>query len=497
MLLTMRTATGRTAFNQLQSNTTLQTTLISSIGPATGNVYAGAGLVFNPPVIVTCLFPGPPTAICDSSRGVWVIETSVSVTNVTYTFINPTEVRGDFVSSANSTVVLSYQPPSLTVTGCVKFGGTLILSGPPVVVTTNTTYLLATYASLCPTNVGDPAGFSTLTWQTEPQPEKPCQTVSSVPQYGPTSFSVLVNLDLSRCNSDGAVAAGLSTGATAGIAVGIIAVVAIAIIVVVLVYRRTCIPKPVVDKEMMALAATDGDTNPTAVTPPTASKPSKKGKNKKGETEYGAINLDEFNAGREASAQIVSIPAADVKMLQRLGSGAYGEVWLGSMPDGAFVAVKRLKNTVLAAHARAFFAEAAIMMQITDEPHVVQMYGMIADSGEYGLVMEFMPGGSLETYLTQLKTKTAGKGSATSTSAGVVAAEAALLLRQEARLFDLAFSIASGMSCLAQRGIGACASLTHSLTHSLKRKKKKKKKKKPTRARTKTKKAPRSGFFTA
>eukprot|EP01122_Echinamoeba_exundans_P008523 TRINITY_DN2839_c0_g1_i2.p1 TRINITY_DN2839_c0_g1~~TRINITY_DN2839_c0_g1_i2.p1 ORF type:complete len:624 (+),score=86.59 TRINITY_DN2839_c0_g1_i2:1093-2964(+) len=454
VLITMAGQPGRSAYDQLQSNTSYQSSFLATIGTSTAGAYTGLNLQFNPSIGRACLYPQPVAGVCDSPRGARVIDRSVTVTSSTsYTFITPTEVRGDFTSGPNSTVILSYQSTSLTITGCAKFEGNLVLSGPPLVVSTNTSYVLATFAGLCPATVpGEPqTKFSSVTWDTPPRAERVCQSVSTTPVYGTTQLSVLVTVDSSGCAGD--AVAGLSTGATAGIAVGVIALVLI-VIVAVVVYRMYFKPRSMLDQQEMALAAEDkditaagasGTTTASSTGAGTTSGKSKKGK-KKGETEYAAINIDQFNAEREeGSAHIVSIPASDVKMLQRLGAGAYGDVWLGSMPDGAFVAVKRMKNTVLASHAAAFFSEASIMMQVTDNPHVVQMYGMIADEGEYGLVMEFMPGGSLDKYLSQLKSKMPTDVLPT--------AEPAYVVKNESRLYDLAYSIAAGLSCLASNGI--------------------------------------------
>jgi serine/threonine protein kinase len=443
LLLTMATSPGRTAFNQLLSNSTLRTSFLATIATSTAGVYSGASLEFNP-VIIPCAVPAPEGAVCDSSRGIWVIDRSVSITNnSTYVFISPTEVRGNFVSGPNSTVVLSYLPASLTITGCAKFEGNLVLSGPPVVVSTNTSYVLATYTSLCPNLPGEPpAKFSGVNWNTQPRAEKDCQTVSANPEYAPTQLSVLLIVDSSKCDPEAVVGAGISPGATAGIVIGVAVLVGL-IIAAVIGYRRFFKPKNLLDQEELALAAANGGL--TSATTSSASTTGSKKNKKKGETEYGALDIDAFNAEREGSAQIVSIPAADVKMLQRLGGGAYGDVWLGQMRDGAFVAVKRMKNSVLAAQAAAFFSEASIMMQITDNTHVVQMYGMIADAGEYGLVMEFMAGGSLEIYLSNLKSKLPTDSPASG--------DPVFVLRSEARLFDLTFIIASGLACLATNGI--------------------------------------------
>jgi hypothetical protein len=443
ILITMVSAAGRNAFDLLQQDPVMQSEFLDTISISTSNIYFGLSLYFNPPIGRACLYPGPANAICDSSRGVWIIEGSISPSNTTtYVFVTPTEIRGYFAPGPNSTVTLTYQSTSLNIAGCAKFEGVLFLEGPPLVVSKNSTYVLATFASSCPLATGElPAKFSTITWQTPLQPEQSCQTVKTEPQYGPTTLSLLVSVDSSGCNSE---VVGIGSGAVAGIVIAVLAVFAILIVVVVL-YRKFWKPKPAIDHEELALATDTTDFNAATTSSATSGK-SKKIK-KKIETEYAPIDLDKFNADRgEGSAHIVSIPASDVKMLQRLGTGAYGDVWLAQMPDGAFVAVKKMKNTVLASHAAAFFAEASIMMQVTDNPHVVQMLGMIADAGEYGLVMEFMPGGSLETHLQQLKAKLPDSTSATTKQ---------LILPTEARLYNLAYGIASGLSCLADNGIGA------------------------------------------
>jgi serine/threonine protein kinase len=116
-------------------------------------------------------------------------------------------------------------------------------------------------------------------------------------------------------------------------------------------------------------------------------------------------------------------------------------VWLGTLPDGSFVAVKKLANATLTSQAREFFSEAAIMMQVAESRHVVQIHGIIADEGQFGIVMEFCPGGSLEGILQK------------AIAERKAAADKEKTLLTEERIFNFAYGIACGMESLAANGV--------------------------------------------
>nr|XP_028599273.1 tyrosine-protein kinase CSK isoform X2 [Podarcis muralis] len=98
---------------------------------------------------------------------------------------------------------------------------------------------------------------------------------------------------------------------------------------------------------------------------------------------------DEFSRGGW------SLNMKDLKLLQIIGKGEFGDVMLGDY-HGNKVAVKCIKND---ATAQAFLAEASVMTQLRHS-NLVQMLGVIVEEkGGLYLVTEYMAKGSLVDYL--------------------------------------------------------------------------------------------------
>lgn len=94
---------------------------------------------------------------------------------------------------------------------------------------------------------------------------------------------------------------------------------------------------------------------------------------------------------------------ADIKMMKRIGSGAYGTVFRGLLlKDNKTIAAKRLETE----DGKDFDEEAlnemmkeARVMQLYDHKNIVQFFGFIVDRMPYLLVMEYCDGGSVEDKL--------------------------------------------------------------------------------------------------
>ncbi|KAJ8790276.1 hypothetical protein J1605_021353 [Eschrichtius robustus] len=85
----------------------------------------------------------------------------------------------------------------------------------------------------------------------------------------------------------------------------------------------------------------------------------------------------------------------DLKLLQTIGKGEFGDVMLGDY-RGNKVAVKCIKND---ATAQAFLAEASVMTQLRHS-NLVQLLGVIVEEkGGLYIVTEYMAKGSLVDYL--------------------------------------------------------------------------------------------------
>ncbi|CAN6229862.1 unnamed protein product [Urochloa humidicola] len=81
-----------------------------------------------------------------------------------------------------------------------------------------------------------------------------------------------------------------------------------------------------------------------------------------------------------------------------LGSGGYGVVYKGDLPNGLSVAVKVLKVSMNKKVQEAFMAEIGTIGR-TYHVHLVRLYGFCFDRGTKALVYEFLENGSLEKYL--------------------------------------------------------------------------------------------------
>jgi hypothetical protein len=81
-----------------------------------------------------------------------------------------------------------------------------------------------------------------------------------------------------------------------------------------------------------------------------------------------------------------------------LGSGAYGVVYKGELPNGLPVAVKVLKVSMNKRVQEAFMAEIGTIGR-TYHVHLVRLYGFCFDANTKALVYEYLENGSLEKYL--------------------------------------------------------------------------------------------------
>jgi ELWxxDGT repeat protein len=381
------------------------------------------------PSPTSCALPAPTlNSICSSSS--WIIPGNLTIGPngdvIILQIPSATIIQGNLkvetsVGASVTTVKIS-TGATLTVQGCVQFGGILELSiSAEDLAKRSGTKEVISFDSQC-------NGTSTFGGVQVTGPTSSCDRVNASANYQPRSLSVIFSV-VDTCES---VTAGIGAGGIVGIVVA--AVVVIGVIVAIVIYRIFFKKKYNDTEELME--------NPGGGPEPSTTSSSKSKKPKRGETPYAAIAVeDDEIIGAESMASIVSIPASDVTFLHKLGEGAFGSVRLGTLPDGSFVAVKTLANATLTSQARSFFAEASIMMQVSESRHVVQIHGIIADEGQFGIVMEFCPGGSLEGVLQ--KAIEARKSQSEKQSS----------LLPESRIFDFAYGIACGMESLASSGV--------------------------------------------
>lgn len=82
---------------------------------------------------------------------------------------------------------------------------------------------------------------------------------------------------------------------------------------------------------------------------------------------------------------------------RKLGDGAFGSVYEGTLPNGARVAVKMLEKTSVQGE-KQFRAEVASMGAIR-HLNLVRLHGFCSEGAHRLLVYEFMPNGSLDAWL--------------------------------------------------------------------------------------------------
>lgn len=90
----------------------------------------------------------------------------------------------------------------------------------------------------------------------------------------------------------------------------------------------------------------------------------------------------------------------------KIGDGGFGSVYLGRLPDGRAVAVKRLHRhlpTAAVASARAFsaksFCNEILILSSIDHPNLVKLHGYCSDPRGLLLVYDYVPNGTLADHL--------------------------------------------------------------------------------------------------
>ncbi|KAJ4458460.1 putative Serine/threonine-protein kinase CTR1 [Paratrimastix pyriformis] len=97
------------------------------------------------------------------------------------------------------------------------------------------------------------------------------------------------------------------------------------------------------------------------------------------------------------SYQVATVDFANLKILQRIGHGAAGEVFKGDL-NGTTVAVKRLFDTSQSAAQLADFKREVAMMRTLRHPYIVALIGATFENPKL-IITEFMGRGSLFTLL--------------------------------------------------------------------------------------------------
>ncbi|XP_026965091.1 tyrosine-protein kinase Lck [Sagmatias obliquidens] len=119
------------------------------------------------------------------------------------------------------------------------------------------------------------------------------------------------------------------------------------------------------------------------------------------------------------------VPRETLKLVERLGAGQFGEVWMGYYNGHTKVAVKSLKQGSMSPDA--FLAEANLMKQLQHQ-RLVRLYAVVTQEPIY-IITEYMENGSLVDFLK--------------TSTGIK-----LTIN---KLLDMAAQIAEGMAFIEER----------------------------------------------
>lgn len=99
---------------------------------------------------------------------------------------------------------------------------------------------------------------------------------------------------------------------------------------------------------------------------------------------------------------------ADVKVLGKIGEGAFGEVLRASVPIFGQVAIKWLKSERFTKHSESFWKEAEVLSTL-NHPNVLRFFGVVYDASQrgasptdfaiVGIITEYVRGGSLAQLL--------------------------------------------------------------------------------------------------
>ncbi|XP_021824008.1 rust resistance kinase Lr10-like [Prunus avium] len=137
--------------------------------------------------------------------------------------------------------------------------------------------------------------------------------------------------------------------------------------------------------------------------------------------------LDEYRAMKPSRYSYADIKRITNQFKEKLGQGAYGTVFKGTLSSELLVAVKMLNNS--SEKGEDFINEVGTMCQI-HHVNVVRLVGFCADGFIRALVYEYLPNGSLQNFLSSADNKNSFLG--------------------WDKLQDIAFGIAKGIEYLHQ-----------------------------------------------
>ncbi|KAJ7550604.1 hypothetical protein O6H91_07G109000 [Diphasiastrum complanatum] len=101
---------------------------------------------------------------------------------------------------------------------------------------------------------------------------------------------------------------------------------------------------------------------------------------------------------RKFNYEELSAATNDFSEKEKLGQGRFGSVYKGVLQDGSLVAVKRLSSLQIQGSEKRLIKKISHILG-QKQPHLVQLRGWCREKKELLLVNEYMPNGSLDTWL--------------------------------------------------------------------------------------------------
>ncbi|KAL2931896.1 Cysteine-rich receptor-like protein kinase 10 [Bienertia sinuspersici] len=93
----------------------------------------------------------------------------------------------------------------------------------------------------------------------------------------------------------------------------------------------------------------------------------------------------------------IKVPSDDFSSANKIGQGGFGVVYMGTLPDGQVIAVKRLGSSSRQGIME-FKSEASLAAKLQHK-NLVKVYGFCLEGEEKLIVYEFLPNKSLDRFL--------------------------------------------------------------------------------------------------
>ncbi|KAG8226289.1 hypothetical protein J437_LFUL002728 [Ladona fulva] len=149
-------------------------------------------------------------------------------------------------------------------------------------------------------------------------------------------------------------------------------------------------------------------------------------------------------------------PRHRLRVFNILGEGCFGQVWRCEAQDidgregSTVVAVKTLKENSGEKERQDLLQELHIMKMLDPHPNVVRLVGCCTDKDPIFVIMEYMPGGKLQSYLRSTRAER---------SYGNLHGKSETLTSRD--LTSFVYQVARGMQYLSSRGVSHLQFVSH------------------------------------